>query len=66
MVKKIRLDPDALRVQSFDVSAEELDPGTVHAHEGASGASCTYHCTLDEPTCNGPVCRTVPVLTCLC
>ena len=26
----------------------------------------TRPCTLDEPTCNGAACRTLPLLTCLC
>jgi len=65
MLKKIRLNPDALRVESFDTDEPGREPGTVHAH-AASGVSCTYNCTLDELTCNGPACRTVPVLTCLC
>lgn len=66
MTKKIRLNPDALRVESFAADAAAREAGTVHAHDAASGVSCTYNCTLDELTCNGPACRTVPVLTCLC
>ncbi len=64
-MKKIRLNPDALRVETFDTDAAAREPGTVQAHD-ASGQSCTYNCTLDEPTCNGPACRTIPLLTCLC
>lgn len=63
MTRKIRLDADALRVESFDVDAAAREQGTVHAHN-ASGASCTYVCTVGEFTCNGPLCNTVPVLTC--
>ncbi|HET7460206.1 MAG TPA: hypothetical protein VFJ82_03125 [Longimicrobium sp.] len=67
MKRKIRLDPDALRVESFDADAAAREQGTVQAHEAASGASCTYACTVGELTCNGPLCgNTVPVVTCLC
>jgi len=64
MTRKIRLDPDALRVESFDADAAARERGTVHARDAASGASCTYACTVGEFTCNGPLCDTVPVLTC--
>lgn len=66
MTSKIRLDLDALRVESFGVEAAARERGTVRAHDAASGQSCTYACTVGELTCNGPACRTVPVLTCLC
>ncbi len=66
MKGKIRLSPDALRVESFATDAAERERGTVLAHDAASGQSCTYNCTLDEPTCRGQLCNTVPVLTCLC
>lgn len=66
MTRKIRLNPDALRVESFGTDAAADERGTVHAHDAASGQSCTYNCTLDELTCSGAACRTVPVLTCLC
>lgn len=65
-MKKIRLNADALRVESFEMDAAAGEQGTVHAYGGASGQSCPYQCTLDEPTCNGPACRTFPLLTCLC
>ena len=67
MTRKIRLDPDALRVQSFETDAAAREQGTVHAHAAASGQSCTYACTVGEFTCNGTACNnTVPLLTCLC
>jgi hypothetical protein len=65
MMHKIRLRLDALQVESFPTAAAEPGRGAVHAHH-ASGQSCTYNCTLDELTCNGTACRTVPVVTCLC
>lgn len=65
MMRKIRLHPDALRVETFQTHAVPGDPGTVRAHD-ASGQSCTYACTVRDPTCNGPACNTVPVVTCLC
>lgn len=66
MTRKIRLNPDALRVETFQPDAAGSAYGTVHAHDAASGQSCTYHCTLDEPTCRGAACGTLPLLTCLC
>lgn len=65
MMRKIRLRLDALRVETFETHAVAPGPGTVHAHD-ASGQSCTYACTVGELTCNGPACRTVPLVTCLC
>ncbi len=65
MPGKIRLNPDALRVETFEPDAIGGAHGTVQAHD-ASGQSCTYNCTLDEPTCRGAACRTLPLITCLC
>lgn len=65
-MRKIRLNPDTLRVETFETAAAEREQGTVHAHAAASGQSCTYNCTLDELTCGGAACRTVPLVTCLC
>jgi hypothetical protein len=65
MPRKIRLNPDALRVETFEPDTAGAGQGTVHAHDAASGQSCTYNCTQGEPTC-GAGCRTLPVLTCLC
>jgi hypothetical protein len=65
-MRKIRLNTDTLRVETFETAAAEREQGTVRAHDAASGQSCTYNCTLDELTCRGPACRTVPLVTCLC
>ncbi|HSU17197.1 hypothetical protein [Longimicrobium sp.] len=65
-MRKIRLNPDQLRVESFATRAAAHERGTVRAHDDASGPSCPYACTLDEPTCKGPLCNTIPALTCLC
>jgi len=65
-MKKIRLDVDALRVETFETARAGADRGTVRAHD-ASGQSCPYECTRAEPTCNGPLCAaTFPVVTCVC
>jgi hypothetical protein len=65
-MKKIRLDVDALRVETFETDRAAADRGTVRAHD-ASGQSCPYECTRYEPTCNGPLCAaTFPVVTCVC
>ena len=67
MTKKLRLDLDQLTVESFDTDRAPLEHGTIHAHAGASGQSCTYNCTIGEPTCRGLTCGcSVPVVTCLC
>jgi hypothetical protein len=66
-MKKIRLDVDALRVETFETARAEADRGTVRAYDDASGQSCPYECTRYEPTCNGPLCgATFPVVTCVC
>jgi hypothetical protein len=66
MPRKIRLDPHALQVETFQPAAAGGEAGTVHAHDAASGQSCTYNCTLDELTCSGAACGTLPIRTCLC
>jgi len=61
-VKKLHLDPDQLRVESFPTVAQDESPGTVHAHAtppsycGPSCAptcqtncDCTYTCTNGFP-----------------
>ena len=47
-MKKLRLDPDLLRVESFPTAAPDGIAGTVHAHATPvtmCGATCS-------PTCN--------------
>jgi hypothetical protein len=43
-MKKLRLDLDGLRVDSFEARADTGDEGTVHAHD--DGATCSK-----QPTC---------------
>lgn len=66
-MKKIRLDVDALRVETFETDRAAADRGTVRGHDDASGQSCPYECTRYEPTCRAPLCgATFPVATCVC
>lgn len=53
-MKKLRLDPEALRVESFPIARpEELD-GTVRAHAA----------TLAPPSCPAPLCHTYDDTVC--
>jgi hypothetical protein len=42
-MRKIRLDPEALRVDSFATGAPRADAGTVHAHASKPG-TCAVSC----------------------
>jgi len=48
-MKKLRLNVDALAVESFDTSKAEMTGGTVAAHAmitfPAPVETCAYHCT---------------------
>lgn len=59
---KLRLRMDDLAVETFASDEMPDARGTVHLHD-ASGVSCTYNCTLDEPSCG---CPTFPLLSCRC
>lgn len=47
-MKKLRLNADALRVESFPTAPAVDEPGTVHGH----------HASLLPPSCPVQVCRT--------
>ncbi|MDB4950865.1 MAG: hypothetical protein JWM27_3514 [Gemmatimonadetes bacterium] len=49
-MRKLRLDLDALSVDSFETAAAEPERGTVHAHLSRDGVCSTYFCT-DEESC---------------
>lgn len=58
--KKLRLDVDAVRVDSFSASGQEKGAGTVHGHVSYV---CSGNCTLasgcdgcDGPTEARPIC----------
>lgn len=54
-MRKLRLDRDALRVETFPTApAEEVTPGTVRAHAA----------TLAGPSCPAPVCQTCDDTVC--
>lgn len=67
MARKLRLDPEALEVESFAASAEEAERGTVQAHGPGTDPGfcppsadwyCSYGvgCTWPQYTCGGPNC----------
>jgi hypothetical protein len=60
-VKKLTLDPEALRVESFEPREREEKEGTVLAHDGSYiGESCATQCVTYECECM----LTVPVDDC--
>lgn len=57
-VKKVKLNPESLDVQSFDIPAEgPRERGTVHARENThpaqcySDGSCVFPCTYEPDWC---------------
>lgn len=50
-MKKIRLDVDALRVESFGTAKEEAPRGTVHAHTGGCAGWSAGPTGCGEWTC---------------
>jgi hypothetical protein len=58
-MKKIRLEVDALAVQSFATAPPREARGTVVAHNTRAEYTCVYHCTFRGFTCEGD-------LTCGC
>lgn len=50
-MKKLALDMDALRVESFETADGQAARGTVAAH---GGATCTYPCASCVKTCGNP------------
>ena len=58
-MRKIRLEAEELRVESFETEALPADAeGTVQAHQAALGGSSRPHycfCTEQGPTC--PICQ---------
>ncbi|HSU16537.1 hypothetical protein [Longimicrobium sp.] len=53
-MKKLRLETEDLRVESFPTAAVAGEPGTVHAHVG----------TLAPPSCPAQVCQTYDDTVC--
>lgn len=54
-MKKLSLDVDALRVESFDANPVEAPRGTVVAHAPSYPDpvyTCAYHCTWIGVTCD--------------
>lgn len=47
-MKKLHLDPENLKVESFPTAVRDDDAGTVRAYVG----------TLAPPSCPAPLCRT--------
>jgi hypothetical protein len=64
-MRKIKLEIEALAVESFPISAEALQPGTVDAHaSGPMGCSAATACGLVTcvkiATCDYSICRVCP------
>src|SRR6476620_11977251 len=66
-MRKLKLEIDALRVESFDTSASALGAGTVRAHADLVGAEEEYAITTpqtQQPSCFGS-CKISCLGTCL-
>ena len=50
-MKKLKLQLDALRVESYETARSAAAPGTVHAHDD------TIITRLGDPTCGGNTCN---------
>ncbi|HET7229827.1 MAG TPA: hypothetical protein VFJ16_07490 [Longimicrobium sp.] len=50
-MKKIRLNPESLRVESFAIRRENAHAGTVHAHGTALSACPASGCQTCDPLC---------------
>lgn len=59
-MRKLRLNPDALEVQSFETAPPEVERGTVDAHQQTNPNANT--CDPLEGTCFGFTC----FRTCIC
>lgn len=70
-MKKLKLEMDALKVESFDPAGGDGDPGTVRGYLTAyyelcyEGDTWQNTCTC-EPTCNAQTCYQCPPLTPAC
>jgi hypothetical protein len=55
-MRKLRIDVDALKVESFEIPAQaKPEEGTVFAHAPSYPDpvyTCQYHCTWIGPTCD--------------
>ena len=50
-MKKLMLDPAALRVDSFEPGETTAAEGTVRAHEGTWGETCRTQCATGPCDC---------------
>ncbi|HEX8904800.1 MAG TPA: hypothetical protein VF771_08170 [Longimicrobiaceae bacterium] len=50
-MKKLALDIDTLRVESFEVAAAAPTRGTVRAHDGTWGETCVTQCVTGPCDC---------------
>ncbi|HET7230770.1 MAG TPA: hypothetical protein VFJ16_12250 [Longimicrobium sp.] len=50
-MKKLMLNPAALRVESFDAGEAKAVAGTVRAHEGTWGETCVTQCATGPCDC---------------
>ena len=68
-MRKLKLEIDALRVESFDTAATRVDPGTVRAHGDAMGEAMDEAIAITTPqtqqaSCFG-TCKISCIGTCL-
>jgi hypothetical protein len=50
-VKKLTLDAEALRVETFEPREREARDGTVRGHEGTWGETCVTQCATGHCDC---------------
>ena len=50
-MKKLKLDPDALRIESFEAARDEAPKGTVRGREGTYGETCITQCATGHCEC---------------
>jgi hypothetical protein len=50
-MKKLRLDPDDLRVETFEPREREARGGTVRGNDGTWGETCVTQCVTGHCDC---------------
>ena len=64
-MKKLTLDLDALRVESFDTDADAREQGTVHAHAEIGAENTDRTCKVSCPYGSCVTCY-IPTDPCIC
>lgn len=63
-MRKLKLDVDALRVESFEAAASADEPGTVMAMSPTGGSRCTQNAACATLDCDTPRCITFDPVEC--